>query len=201
MKTLLIDYGSGNLFSVAKALQVTGYQVAVSADPKQVGRHDLLILPGQGHFGQVMRSFQASGFEEGVRQHIATGKPFLGICVGMQVLFEGSEEAPGTAGLGLVPGKLARFKAQRVPQIGWNTVDYNTVFQHLSGRYFYFVHSYYAPPLLGSIGVADYGGTSFTAVYARDNVVAPQFHPEKSGAVGLAVLESIRTSMFSSRFS
>lgn len=192
MKTLLIDYGSGNLHSAAKALQATGYQVSVSDDPRQVGRYDLLVLPGQGHFGQVMRSFQASGFEEGVRQHIAMGKPFLGICVGMQILFEGSEEAPETAGLGLVRGRLARFQAARVPQVGWNTVEYSAHFEHLSGRYFYFVHSYFAPLVEGSIGITEYGGTRFTALYARDNMVAPQFHPEKSGAVGLLLLEAIR---------
>ncbi len=192
MKTLLIDYGSGNLHSAAKALQVTGYQVTVSADPREVSRHDLLVLPGQGHFGQVMRSFQASGFEEGVRQHIAAGKPFLGICVGMQILFEGSDEAPGEAGLGLVSGKLTRFKARRVPQMGWNTVDFKGRFQHLSNRYFYFVHSYYAPIVEGSVGVTEYEGTRFTAVYARANLVAPQFHPEKSGTSGLALLEAIR---------
>ena len=192
MKTLLIDYGSGNLHSAAKALQATGYAVTVSADPSQVDQYDLLVLPGQGHFGQVMRSFEASGFEEGVRQHIAAGKPFLGICVGMQILFEGSEEAPGTPGLGLVPGRLFRFQAPRVPQMGWNTVEYQAPFEPLSGHFFYFVHSYYAPLVEGSIGVTDYSGTLFTALYARDNVVAPQFHPEKSGAVGLALLGAIR---------
>jgi glutamine amidotransferase len=192
MKTLLIDYGSGNLHSATKALQATGYQVTVSDNPRQVGRYDLLVLPGQGHFGQVMRSFQASGFEEAVRQHIAMGKPFLGICVGMQILFEGSEEAPETAGLGLVQGRLARFQAARVPQVGWNTVDYSAHFEHLSGRHFYFVHSYFAPLVEGSIGVANYSGTCFTALYVRDNVIAPQFHPEKSGASGLLLLEAIR---------
>ncbi|MBO1438743.1 imidazole glycerol phosphate synthase subunit HisH [Meiothermus sp. CFH 77666] len=192
MKTLLIDYGSGNLHSAAKALQATGYTVTISADPTQIDRHDLLVLPGQGHFGQVMRSFEASGFEEGVRRHIAAGKPFLGICVGMQILFEGSEEAPTTPGLGLVPGRLARFQAPRVPQMGWNTVEYQPPFAQLSGRFFYFVHSYYAPLVDGSIGITDYSGTRFTALYARANVVAPQFHPEKSGAVGLALLGAIR---------
>ncbi len=192
MKTLLIDYGSGNLHSAAKALQATGYAVKVSADPGEVARHDLLVLPGQGHFGQVMRSFQSSGFEEGVRQHIALGKPFLGICVGMQILFAGSEEAPGVAGLGLAPGCLVRFQARRVPQMGWNTVEYPALFAHLSGRYFYFVHSYYAPVGEGSLGLAEYEGTRFTALYARENLVAPQFHPEKSGAAGLALLEAIQ---------
>lgn len=191
MKTLLIDYGSGNLHSAAKALQATGYAVTVSADPTLIDRHDLLVLPGQGHFGQVMRTFEASGFEEGVLQHIASGKPFLGICVGMQILFEGSEEAPGTPGLGLVPGSLARFKAPRVPQMGWNTVQYQAPFEQLSDHFFYFVHSYYAPLVDGSIGITDYSGTRFTALYAKGNVVAPQFHPEKSGAVGLALLRAI----------
>lgn len=192
MRTLLIDYGSGNLRSAAKALQAAGYQVTVSADPAAVPHHDLLVLPGQGHFGQVMHSFRASGFEEGVRQHIASGKPFLGICVGMQVLFEGSEEAPGVLGLGLVRGRLRRFQAPRVPQMGWNTVEYTAHFQGLSGRYFYFVHSYYAPLVEGSTGLSDYAGTRFTALFARDNLVAPQFHPEKSGESGLALLEAVR---------
>jgi glutamine amidotransferase len=192
VKTLLIDYGSGNLRSAAKALEATGYAVGLSQDPADARAADLLVLPGQGHFGQVMRSFQASGFEEAVREHIAAGKPFLGICVGMQILFEGSEEAPQVAGLGLVPGVLARFKARRVPQMGWNTVEYRGFFQALSGRYFYFVHSYYAPLVEGSVGIADYEGTRFTAVYARDNLVAPQFHPEKSGESGLELLRAIR---------
>jgi len=192
VKTLLIDYGSGNLRSAAKALEATGYDVKVSPDPAEARKADLLVLPGQGHFGQVMRSFEASGFEGAVREHIAAGKPFLGICVGMQILFEGSEEAPEVAGLGLVPGALARFRARRVPQMGWNTVEYQGLFQALSGRYFYFVHSYYAPLVEGSVGITDYEGTHFTAVYARDNLVAPQFHPEKSGDSGLSLLRAIQ---------
>ncbi|RIH80289.1 Imidazole glycerol phosphate synthase subunit HisH [Calidithermus terrae] len=192
MKTLLIDYGSGNLRSAAKALEATGYGVKVSHDPADARSADLLVLPGQGHFGQVMRSFQASGFEGAVREHIAAGKPFLGICVGMQILFEGSEEAPRVAGLGLVPGTLARFKAPRVPQMGWNTAEYRGAFEALSGRYFYFVHSYYAPVLEGSVGVSEYAGTRFTAVYAHANVVAPQFHPEKSGESGLSLLRAVQ---------
>lgn len=192
MKTLLIDYGSGNLHSAAKALEVTGFDLTVSADPVQAPKHDLLVLPGQGHFGQVMRSFLDSGFEEGVRRHIEAGKPFLGICVGMQILFDASEEAPGIAGLGIVPGIIRKFKAHRVPQMGWNTVQFSRAFAELSGHYFYFVHSYYAPVVEGSVGLTEYEGTTFTAVYAKDNVVAPQFHPEKSGTSGLALLEAIQ---------
>lgn len=192
MKTLLIDYGSGNLRSAAKGLEAAGFDVRVSADPADAARHDLLVLPGQGHFGQVMRSFLDSGFEEGVRGHIAAGKPFLGICVGMQILFERSEEAPETPGLGLIPGRVRRFKAPRVPQMGWNTVEFEGWLGALSERYFYFVHSYYAPLVEGGVGTTVYDGTPYTSVYAKDNVVAPQFHPEKSGASGLELLRQVR---------
>lgn len=193
MKTLLIDYGSGNIRSAAKALEAAGYAVTVSDNPAQTSSADLLVLPGQGHFRQVMENFEASGFEEGVRGHIAAGKPFFGICVGMQILFEDSEESPQKSGLGLLPGVVRKFKAHRVPQIGWNTVHFDGAFENLSKRYFYFVHSYFAPVIEGSIGLTQYEGTEFTAVYAKDNIVAPQFHPEKSGASGLELLRQIRT--------
>ncbi len=193
MKTLLIDYGSGNLRSAAKGLEAAGFDVQVSADPADAPKYDLLVLPGQGHFGQVMRSFLDSGFEEGVREHIAAGKPFLGICVGMQILFESSQEAPDIAGLGLIPGVVRRFKALRVPQMGWNTVQFSDWLEPLSERYFYFVHSYYAPLVEGSLGTTIYNGTLYTSVYAHDNVVAPQFHPEKSGASGLVLLGQIES--------
>ncbi|MER3480422.1 MAG: imidazole glycerol phosphate synthase subunit HisH [Meiothermus sp.] len=193
MRTLLIDYGSGNLRSAAKALEASGLEVRVSADPKDVAEADLLVLPGQGHFGQVMGSFLASGFEEGVRGHIASGKPFLGICVGMQILYEASEEAPQTRGLGLIPGTVRRFRAEHVPQMGWNTVGFDRgAFEPLSGRYFYYANSYYGPLVEGSVGVSEYEGTEFTAVYAKDNLVAPQFHPEKSGQTGQAFLQALR---------
>ena len=192
MKTLLIDYGSGNIHSAAKALEATGFGVTVSANPAEVGKNDLLVLPGQGHFRQVMENFKASGFEEGVREHIAAGKPFLGICVGMQILFEASKEAPGVAGLGLIEGRLERFISGRVPQMGWNTVEFAAPFDSLDGHYFYFVHSYFAPVVEGGVGVTDYDGTRFSAVYAKDNLVAPQFHPEKSGNSGLELLRQIR---------
>lgn len=192
MKTLLIDYGSGNIHSAAKALEATGYRVSISANPADVPRNDLLVLPGQGHFRQVMENFKASGFEEGVREHIARGRPFLGICVGMQILFDSSAEAPGVGGLGLIRGGLERFQAGRVPQMGWNTVGFTAPFAALDGRYFYFVHSYFAPVVEGGVGITDYDGTRFTAVYGKDNIIAPQFHPEKSGQSGLELLRQIR---------
>ena len=194
MKTLVIDYGSGNLRSVAKALEASGYDVRVSDRPEDAKRSDLLVLPGQGHFRQVMAAFRASGFEEAVRAHIAAGRPFLGICVGLQLLFEGSEEAPGTPGLGLVPGVVRRFRAKKVPQMGWNRVFFRkgSTFAALEGRHFYFVHSYYAPLVPETEGEAEYEGTRYTALLARENLLAPQFHPEKSSRVGLRFLELTR---------
>ena len=118
MKALLIDYGSGNLRSAAKALEAAGFEVRVSSDPKAHLEASLLVLPGQGHFGQVMQAFRESGFVERVLRHLERGLPFLGICVGMQVLYEASEEAPGVKGLGLFPGEVRRLRGWRVPQMG-----------------------------------------------------------------------------------
>ena len=194
MRALLIDYGSGNLRSAAKALEAAGFRVRVSADPREAARAELLVLPGQGHFGQVMGAFRASGFEEAVRAHLEAGRPFLGICVGLQLLYEGSEEAPGQAGLGLIPGTVRRFAARKVPHMGWNPVRFrpDSAFASLEGRHFYFVHSYYGPVVDGTVGTSEYAGTPFTAVYAHGPVVAPQFHPEKSGRAGLVFLETLR---------
>ncbi len=193
MKTLVIDYGSGNLRSAAKALEATGFDVQVSSDPAAAAETELLVLPGQGHFAQVAGGFRASGFESAVRAHIAAGRPFLGICVGLQLLFEGSEEAPGVPGLGLASGTVRRFRTRKVPQMGWNTLEAaEGPFAIFSGRHFYFVHSYYAPLTPHSVGVARYQGAAFTALYLRDNVVATQFHPEKSSAAGLAFLRTLK---------
>jgi glutamine amidotransferase len=192
MKTLLIDYGSGNIRSAAKALEASGLEVLVSADPLKVRGQDLLVLPGQGHFRQVMEAFAASGFAEPLCEHIAAGKPFVGICVGMQILFEASDEAPNLPGLGLIAGTVRRFKAKNVPQMGWNTVQFSGAFTRLNGQHFYYANSYYGPLVEGSVGISTYGGTAFTAAYARDNIVAPQFHPEKSGGAGLAFLAELK---------
>ncbi|WP_293181370.1 imidazole glycerol phosphate synthase subunit HisH [Oceanithermus sp.] len=193
MRTLVIDYGSGNLRSAAKALEAAGYRVRVGSDPAEAEGAELLVLPGQGHFAQVAANFRASGFEEAVRAHVAAGRPFLGICVGLQLLFEASEEAPGVPGLGLIPGVVRRFVARKVPQMGWNTVRFAPgPLERFDGRHFYFVHSYYAPLTPYSAGVARYEGTDFTALYLKDHVVAPQFHPEKSSRAGLALLRELR---------
>jgi glutamine amidotransferase len=142
----------------------------------------------------VAGNFRASGFEAAVREHVAAGRPFLGICVGLQLLFEGSEEAPDTPGLGLAPGTVRRFQARKVPHMGWNVLEVaEGPFAAFHGRHFYFVHSYYAPLTPHSAGVTRYEGTAFTALYLRDHVVAPQFHPEKSSAAGLGFLRALKS--------
>ncbi|MFZ8813276.1 MAG: imidazole glycerol phosphate synthase subunit HisH [Thermus aquaticus] len=192
MKALLIDYGSGNLRSAAKALEAAGFAVTVASDPRACPEADLLVLPGQGHFGQVMAAFRASGFVERVLDHIQKGLPFLGICVGMQILYQESEEAPGVKGLGLFPGVVRRFPRGRVPQMGWNRVRLEGPFASLSGRHFYFANSFFGPLAPEALGVGEYEGTPFAALLARENLLAPQFHPEKSGRAGLAFLALAR---------
>jgi imidazole glycerol-phosphate synthase subunit HisH len=192
MKALLIDYGSGNLRSAAKALEAAGFAVRVASDPGACPEASLLVLPGQGHFGQVMAAFRASGFVERVLDHIQKGLPFLGICVGMQILYQESEEAPGVKGLGLFPGVVRRFPRGRVPQMGWNRVRLEGPFASLSGRHFYFANSFFGPLAPEALGVGEYEGTPFAALLARENLLAPQFHPEKSGRAGLAFLALAR---------
>jgi imidazole glycerol-phosphate synthase subunit HisH len=201
VKTLLIDYGSGNLHSAQKALEASGYNTAphslvVSSRPEDAMEADALILPGQGHFRQVMEAFTASGFESVVRAHIAAGKAFLGICVGMQILFEGSEESE-LAGLGLLPGHLKRFpKGLPVPQMQWNRLQQMGECPLLTGLedgvFAYFVHSYYVPKEAAQNGaISDYG-LEFLSVVSHNNLHATQFHPEKSQTVGLKMLENFR---------
>lgn len=197
-RTLLIDYGSGNLHSAAKALAAVGLEPEVSADPDRARNADLLVLPGQGHFGQVAGAFAASGFTEPVLAHLAAGKPFLGICVGLQLLFESSEEAPDVPGLGLLPGRVRRFPASAlpVPHMGWNTLEPLGASPLVVGLSpldrVYFVHSYYPevwPDLVGA--TTAYGEVRFASALSRDNLHATQFHPEKSGPVGLRILANL----------
>lgn len=198
MRTVLIDYGSGNLRSAAKALEAAGLDVRVSNDPREGAEADTLVLPGQGHFRQVMEGFRQSGFEDVVREHVAAGKPFLGICVGMQILFESSEEAPGVPGLAMIPGIVRRFPRGElaVPQMQWNLLrpagDSPLMRGLQEDAYAYFVHSYYAEPHAAAVGAVSNYGVDFLSVVSRDNVQATQFHPEKSQAVGLRLLANFR---------
>ncbi len=198
MKTLLIDYGSGNLRSCAKSLEVTGFDLQVSSEPNDAIHADALVLPGQGHFRQVMESFLDSGFEHAVRAHIQAGKPFLGICVGMQILFDSSEESE-VPGLGILKGDIKKFPKTElsVPQMQWNTLEAvgeSPLMQNLGSKPFaYFVHSYYAPLELGSNGAKTDYGLGFLSVVSHENVQATQFHPEKSQKTGLKMLKNFRT--------
>lgn len=199
MRTILIDYGAGNLHSVEKALVRAGLDPVRTADPAEAKDADALVLPGQGHFGQVMRSFHDSGFEPVVRSHIEADRPFLGICVGLQLLLEASEEAPGVPGLGVLPGTVRRFPAgATVPQMGWNELhkvgDPALMAGIQDGAFAYFAHSFYAEITTAEIGArTTYGGISFLSAVSLGRLQATQFHPEKSQRVGLAILENFRS--------
>ena len=207
MSTLLVDYGSGNIRSAHKALTRAGLEVRVSADPADLRGAEAIVVPGQGHFRQVMESFSASGFEEPLRAAVAEGTPLLGICVGLQLLFEGSEEAPGTPGLGLLPGTVRRFvpdPAHKVPLMGWNSlrpVGDSPLLREVTGEaYAYFVHSYYLPLDAGvTVGAVTEYGLPFWSVLSAGNIHATQFHPEKSGRVGLEILGGFRRHVVEAR--
>ena len=199
MKIAIIDYGMGNLHSAAKALEKVGAQVTVTRDPELVRQADKVILPGVGAFGDCMKNLNERELAPVIHEVIAAGKPFLGICVGLQLLFEGSEEDPGVAGLGIFKGMVRKIAAPglKIPHMGWNNLEYRTsssLFQGLPpAAYVYFVHSYHAVPTDESCitAVTDYGG-QVTAAVGRGLVQAVQFHPEKSSAVGLKILANFK---------
>lgn len=197
MKLALIDYGASNLHSVHKALSHSGTRVIVASTAREAADADALVLPGQGHFRQVMEAFLASGFEPVVRAHIAAGKPFLGICVGLQLLMQSSEEAPGIPGLGILEGTVKRFpKGASVPQMGWNQIRKSgdpALLQHVSdGAFVYFANSYYADFSDERVpgATTEYGGVTFKSAVSHGTLFATQFHPEKSQGVGLTILET-----------
>ena len=197
--TAIIDYGAGNLQSVEKALRHIGCGCFVTADPAELRQARAAVLPGVGAFGDAMRSLRARSLEEPIRAFIASGKPFLGICLGLQLLFESSEESPGVAGLGLLKGKILRLPAEsglKIPHIGWNSLTIRKpggLFAGVEGEpYVYFVHSYYLQAEEDVVAAtAEYGATIHAAVQ-KDNLLACQFHPEKSGEVGLRLLRNFK---------
>ncbi len=193
----IIDYGEGNLGSVEKALLHVGADAIISSSPDDLRRADAVILPGVGSFDDCIKGLRNRGLEEPIKQVVAEGKPFLGICLGMQLLFASSEE--GTLpGLSILPGKVVRFRHElKIPQIGWNQISKKAPAPHLEGvpdgSWVYFVHSYYAEPEDDDIiaTTTDYGIEFCSAVW-RGNVFATQYHPEKSQAVGLQILDNFR---------
>jgi glutamine amidotransferase len=194
----IIDYGMGNLRSVSKAFEAVGHQASVTRDAKAIGNASHVVLPGVGAFGDCMANLERYGLIDPVRASIQSGKPFLGICLGLQLLFTESEEFGAHKGLGLIPGQVRRFRIDpslKVPHMGWNQVDYHRacpLFEGIAnGSHWYFVHSYYVDPIdTALIATTTEYGHSFTSSVWRDNVVACQFHPEKSQAVGLRLIKN-----------
>ena len=200
----VIDYGMGNLRSVQKALEAVGAQAQVTSDPKTILQARSVVLPGVGAFKDCMQNLERLGLTDVVRQSIQSGKPFLGICLGLQLLFNQSEEFGQVAGLGILPGKVVGFPpghkdaknniALKIPHMGWNTVRVEKPHPLLDpiekDAYFYFVHSYYVVPEDPGIiaTVTDYGGP-FVSGIQHENIFAFQFHPEKSQKNGLALLK------------
>ena len=195
----IIDYGMGNLNSVEKAFVKLGCEVTVTSDAEVVAMADKVVLPGVGAFGDCMQNLVSYGLCDVIRQVIAEGKPFLGICLGLQLLFEASEEDPGVAGLGIFPGMIKKIDATglKIPQIGWNSLNFrekSSLFQGLPDpAYVYFVHSFHAVPKDASLITATVSyGSEVTAAIGRGKVQAVQFHPEKSGTVGLKILQNFK---------
>ena len=198
MALALIDYGSGNIRSVMNALRHEGAEVELICDPARLAEADGVVLPGVGAFGDCVRGLQSRGFWEPLRAWLAADRPFLGICVGYQMLFEESEESPEARGFGFFAGKVKRFTTPglKVPQIGWNQLDLvapeHPLWAGLPAHpHVYFVHSYYPEPEEDSIVAARATyGVPFAAAAVRGRVAAVQFHPEKSQAVGLCILRN-----------
>lgn len=200
--TAIVDYGVGNLFSLTGSLRAIGAKAFVTGDPAALGQADRLILPGVGAFGEAREKLRASGMEEALLAEVKKGKPLLGICLGMQMLFDKSFEYGEHEGLGLIKGRVAPMRPQlppeyKIPQIGWNSLHFSKdnppspLFRYTrEGAYVYFVHSYAAVDCEEAlIAVTDYG-MAVTAAVSRDNIYGCQFHPEKSGAAGLEILRA-----------
>nr|POE78052.1 imidazole glycerol phosphate synthase hishf [Quercus suber] len=207
-KVHLLDYAAGNIRSLVNAIEKLGWEVEWIKSPEDVPKADKLILPGVGHFGHCLTQFANAGYVEPVRAHIRAGKPFMGICVGLQALFEGSAESPNVPGLGVVKGRLERFdnSDKSVPHIGWNSA--NTISRTGSSEgqsiyglrpdsKYYYVHSFAVPYRQGqleaegwTVATAHYGNEEFIGAVSKDNILATQFHPEKSGAAGQRVIKA-----------
>ncbi|MCP5057114.1 MAG: imidazole glycerol phosphate synthase subunit HisH [bacterium] len=202
-RVAVIDYGAGNLRSVSKALERSGLRADVCGDPAGLRQADAAVLPGVGAFANAVASLKAKGLDDAVREGIESGRPYLGLCLGLQLLFDSSSEHGENAGLGLISGRVDRFPERDaqgnpllVPHIGWNEVRYSgehPMLEALPERdIYYFVHSYRAEAASakGRVGVCEYGGLPFTAAAAEGSAFAVQFHPEKSQSSGRRVLDA-----------
>jgi len=192
--TTIVDYGAGNIRSVRNTLEELGARYIVTNQPETVTRASKIILPGVGHFGQMMSAIDRLGLREVLIERIRAGVPFLGICIGLQCLFELSEEAPNVKGLSIFEGSIKRFVgSERIPHMGWNSLSKVRPSKLLAGldedAFTYFAHSYYAPVIGATSATCTYI-QPYTAVIEQDDVHAVQFHPEKSGPVGLRVVSN-----------
>ena len=189
----IVDYRAGNLVSVKKAVDHLGFACAITSDPAVVERAEKIIVPGVGHFAATS-ALDATGLRAAITDAIARSVPFFGICVGLQWMFDSSEEAPGVRGLGVFPGECSHFPPQvKSPHVGWNQLEVKDGSRLLrgvpSGAFVYFTHSYRAPLVPDTVACCDYGG-AFSAAVERGHLFGAQFHPEKSGEVGLTILEN-----------
>lgn len=194
----IIDYGMGNLRSVQKAFEKVGHKAVVTSDPRDVAQAEKIVLPGVGAFGACMENLHKFDLIPAIREVVQAKKPFLGICMGLQVLFDEGEEFGTHQGLGIIPGKVIRFKLPKkfkIPHMGWNRIHKNRRIPIMAeideNAYFYFVHSYHVVPKDAGVIVTttDYG-KPFVSSIAKDNIFACQFHPEKSQATGLKILKA-----------
>ncbi len=195
----IIDYGMGNIHSVQKALETRGAKVAVTSDPARIKKADKLVLPGVGAFGDAMAELRKRGLLSAIAEHIQDKKDFLGICLGMHLLFESSEESPDSPGMGILKGRVKQFKTDgqlKVPHMGWNQIKIKKIdcplFKKLKeASDVYFCHSYYPKPGDSSaVAASTEYGEDFASIIWRENIFATQFHPEKSQSAGLQILEN-----------
>lgn len=198
---VIVDYGLGNIFSVDKACSAAGFICSCSDDATQFAAYDALVLPGVGAFGDAIARLQAKGLDKAIAQFASSGRPVLGICLGMQLLFSESEEFGRHQGLNLLPGRVVRFPAtairEKVPQIQWNTIHTQRQNSKLltdieDGAFVYFLHSFYAIPDRREISLTttNYAGTTYCSAVESKNVMGVQFHPERSGDVGMKLLRN-----------
>jgi glutamine amidotransferase len=189
----VVDYGMGNLRNVRRAFQEIGHEVLVTAEPEMISQAERIVLPGVGAFGEAVRRIDNLGLRRPLMDHVAGGRPLLGICLGMQLLFDRSEESPSAAGLGFLSGDVVRFgPGVKIPHIGWNDVaaagDSSVFAAEEQKACYYFVHSYYIPVISETVATSDYG-VRFSSAVQKGDVAGVQFHPEKSQTAGLTLLK------------